>query len=133
MSFVLAATLVATLTGAKCLRELGSRIADLSQPLLARLGAPHDHFRGIYRTPSEKTVRMLLKTIDRRVQYVPQCRRATCFVPQVAHLTLSSYRRSPWRPRARSVRAPAPAGAGHAARRPAVRFRCRTPRPCARL
>ncbi|WP_238431148.1 ISAs1 family transposase [Frankia nepalensis] len=64
LSFVLAVTLVATLTGAKCLRELGSRIADLPQPLLVRLGAPFDHFHGIFRAPSEKTVRLLLKTID---------------------------------------------------------------------
>lgn len=64
LSFVLAATLVATLAGAKCLRELGGRIADLPQPLLACLGAPFDHFRGIRRAPSEKTVRVLLKEID---------------------------------------------------------------------
>jgi predicted transposase YbfD/YdcC len=64
LSFLLAVTLVATLAGAKCLRELGGRIADLPQPLLARLGAPFDHFHGFHRVPSEKTVRLLLKTID---------------------------------------------------------------------
>jgi hypothetical protein len=64
LSFVLAVILVATLTGAKCLRELHRRAADLPQPLLARLGAPLDHFHGNYRAPSEKTVRMLLKKID---------------------------------------------------------------------
>jgi predicted transposase YbfD/YdcC len=64
LSFVLAVTLVATLAGAKCLRELARRIADLPQPLLALLGAPFDHFHGIHRAPSEKTVRRLLKTID---------------------------------------------------------------------
>ncbi|WP_131785498.1 transposase family protein [Protofrankia symbiont of Coriaria ruscifolia] len=64
LSFVLAVILVATLTGAKCLRELGGRIADLPQPLLACLGAPFDSFLGIHRAPSEKTVRLLLKTID---------------------------------------------------------------------
>jgi predicted transposase YbfD/YdcC len=64
LSFVLAVTLIATLTGAKCLRELGGRLADLPQPLLACLGAPFDYFRGIHRAPSEKTVRLLLKTID---------------------------------------------------------------------
>jgi len=39
LSFVLAVVLVAMLTGAKCLRELHRRAADLPQPLLARLGA----------------------------------------------------------------------------------------------
>jgi predicted transposase YbfD/YdcC len=64
LSSVLVVTLVATLTGAKCLREVGRRAADLPQPLLARLGAPYDHFRGVYRAPSETTMRKLLKTID---------------------------------------------------------------------
>ncbi|MCK9896276.1 transposase family protein [Frankia sp. AgB32] len=59
LSFVLAVTPVARLAGAKCLRELGGRIADLPQPLLARLGAPFDHFCEIH-----KTVRLLLETID---------------------------------------------------------------------
>ncbi|WP_045875797.1 ISAs1 family transposase [Pseudofrankia sp. DC12] len=64
LSFLLAVILVATLTGAKCPRELHRRAADLPQPLLARLGAPLDHFRGSWRTPSEKTIRLLLKKID---------------------------------------------------------------------
>ncbi|WP_261570973.1 ISAs1 family transposase [Frankia gtarii] len=64
LSFVLAVVLVATLTGAKCLRELHRRAAALPQPLLARLGAPRDRFRGSCRAPSGKTVRMLLKKID---------------------------------------------------------------------
>ena len=64
LSFVLAVVLVATLTGAKCLRELHRRAVDLPQPLLARLGAPRNHFCGRWRAPSEKTVRMLLKKID---------------------------------------------------------------------
>jgi hypothetical protein len=64
ISFLLAVTLVAILTGTKSLREIGSRAADLSPLLLARLGAPYDHFRGSYRTPSEKTIRETLKKID---------------------------------------------------------------------
>lgn len=64
LSFLLAVILVATLTGAKCPREFHRRVADLPQSLLAVLGAPRDFFFGGYRTPSEKTIRLLLRKID---------------------------------------------------------------------
>ncbi|ABW12233.1 transposase IS4 family protein [Parafrankia sp. EAN1pec] len=64
LSFMLASALVATLAGATGLREIGSRVADFGQDLLARLGAPFDHFTGRYRAPSEKAIRALFEKMD---------------------------------------------------------------------
>jgi hypothetical protein len=60
-------------------REIGSRAADLPQPLLARLGAPYDYFRGIYRAPAEKTIRLILRTVD--VGAVDVCFGSWLFAP----------------------------------------------------
>jgi hypothetical protein len=64
LSYALAVILVATLAGAKCLREIHRRAGDLPKPLLVLLGAPRDFFTNTYRIPSEKTLRLLLKIID---------------------------------------------------------------------
>jgi predicted transposase YbfD/YdcC len=64
LEFVLATATIATLAGAKNFRELGSRIAETPQILLAKLGAPYDYFQKRYLAPSPSTLREILKGID---------------------------------------------------------------------
>ncbi|WP_045878573.1 ISAs1 family transposase [Pseudofrankia sp. DC12] len=67
LEFVLATATVATLAGATCYREIGSEAADLSQGLLAALGAPYGLFRGCYTVPCESTIRETLKGVNSHV------------------------------------------------------------------
>ena len=62
--FTLAAAVVAVLAGASNYRQLADRVADLGQPLLARLGARWNWFTLRYDWPSEPTLRRVLSTID---------------------------------------------------------------------
>jgi predicted transposase YbfD/YdcC len=64
LNFVLAVAVVATLAGAKNYAEMGRRAADLSQELLAKLGAKWDYFNGVYLAPSESTLRRVLEDVD---------------------------------------------------------------------
>ena|SRR5215475_9388757 len=62
--FVLACAVVATLAGATNYRQIGSQAADLPQPLLAKLGAGWNWFRRRFDSPSEPTLRRVLRDID---------------------------------------------------------------------
>ncbi len=62
--FTLAAAVVAVLAGASNYRQLADQVADLGQPLLARLGARWNWFTLRYDWPSEPTLRRVLSTID---------------------------------------------------------------------
>jgi predicted transposase YbfD/YdcC len=62
--FILAVSLVAVLAGAKNFREIGSRVADLPQSLLGKLGARWCYFRRVFRWPSEPTIRRALENVD---------------------------------------------------------------------
>ena len=62
--FVLAASLVAVLGGASNFRQIADQVADFPQPLLRKLGARWCYFRGRFRRPSEKTIRLTLTNID---------------------------------------------------------------------
>lgn len=64
LEFVLAAAVVATLAGATSYRELGSRVNDLSQRLLEKIGAARDRFTGVFLAPSESTLRRVLRDVD---------------------------------------------------------------------
>ena len=64
LAFVLTASLIAVLGGAKNFREVADQIADFPQELLRTLDGTWCHFRGRYRTPSEKTVRYVFSGID---------------------------------------------------------------------
>jgi predicted transposase YbfD/YdcC len=64
LSFLLAATFVAVLAGAKNFYAVERRIADFSVSLLAKLGGTWCYFRQGYRLPGEKTIRVLLNEID---------------------------------------------------------------------
>jgi predicted transposase YbfD/YdcC len=62
--FVLACAVVAVLAGAANYRQIASQVADLPQPLLAKLGARWNWFRRRYDWPSEATLRRVLQRID---------------------------------------------------------------------
>ena len=62
--FVLACAVVAVLAGACNYRQLASQAADLPQSLLAKLGARWNWFRRRYDSPSESTLRRVLRSID---------------------------------------------------------------------
>jgi predicted transposase YbfD/YdcC len=64
LSFLLAASFVAVLAGARTFAAIGRRISDLSPSLLAKLGGMWCYFRQGYRFPGEKTIRMLLNELD---------------------------------------------------------------------
>lgn len=64
LAFVLTASLIAVLAGAKNFREVADQIADFPQELLRKLDGRWCHFRGRYRTPSEKTVRYVFSGVD---------------------------------------------------------------------
>ena len=57
--FILAATTIATLSGAKSCREIADHIADLPDILLKTLGARWDWFCRGYACPSVSTIRAL--------------------------------------------------------------------------
>jgi len=61
---VLAASLVAVLGGASNFRQIADQVADFPRSLLRRLGARWCYFRGEFRWPSEKTIRLVLTNID---------------------------------------------------------------------
>jgi predicted transposase YbfD/YdcC len=62
--FTLACAVVAVLAGASNYRQVGSRVGDLPQSLLAKLGARWNWFGCRYDWPSEPTLRRVLQTID---------------------------------------------------------------------
>jgi hypothetical protein len=64
LSFLLAATFVAVLAGAKSFHAVERRIRDFSPSLMATLGGTWCRFRQGYRFPGEKTIRMLLNEVD---------------------------------------------------------------------
>jgi predicted transposase YbfD/YdcC len=64
LEFVLAVCVVATLAGAKGYSEIARRARDMTHPLLAKLGAEWDWFRGRYKYPSKGTIRLVLSRID---------------------------------------------------------------------
>ena len=64
LSFLLAASFVAVLAGAKNFYAIERQIKDLPPSLLAQLGGTWCCFRRGYRFPGEKTVRMLLNEVD---------------------------------------------------------------------
>lgn len=62
--FVLAASLVAMLAGAKDFRSIADQVADFPQSLLRRLGGAWCWFTGVFRVPSRHTIRRVLSDID---------------------------------------------------------------------
>jgi predicted transposase YbfD/YdcC len=62
--FILAASLIAVLGGASNFRQIADQVADFPQSLLRKLGAKWCYFRGGFRRPSEKTIRLVLTNID---------------------------------------------------------------------
>ena len=64
LSFLLAASFVAVLAGAKNFYAIERRIQDLPSSLMAKLGGTWCYFSQGYRFPGEKTVRMLLNELD---------------------------------------------------------------------
>lgn len=62
--FVLAVCVVAVLAGAKGYSEIARKARDMTQPLLAELGAEWDWFRSRYKYPSKWTIRLVLSGID---------------------------------------------------------------------
>jgi hypothetical protein len=64
LAFVLAASLVAVLAGAKNFQEITDHVADLPQSLLRKLGGVWCWFQRKFRTPSKDTIRRVLTNID---------------------------------------------------------------------
>lgn len=62
--FVLAASLVAVLAGAKNFQEIADHVADFPQSLLRKLGGVWCWFRRKFRVPSNDTIRRVLTDID---------------------------------------------------------------------
>lgn len=62
--FILAASLVAVLSGASTFRQIGDHVADIPQSLLRKLGARWCYFRRLFGWPSEPTIRRVLENID---------------------------------------------------------------------
>jgi hypothetical protein len=62
--FVLATSLVAVLGGSTNYRQIADQVADFPQELLGKLGGKWCYFRRRYRTPSEKTIRLVLAGVD---------------------------------------------------------------------
>jgi predicted transposase YbfD/YdcC len=62
--FVLAASLVAVLGGASNFRQVADQVAEFPESLLRKLGARWCYFRGGFRRPSAKTIRLALTGID---------------------------------------------------------------------
>lgn len=63
LEFVLAVCVVAALAGAKGYSEIARRARDMTHPLLAKLGAEWDWFRGRYKYPGKGTIRLVLSGI----------------------------------------------------------------------
>lgn len=64
LTFILAASLVAVLAGAKDFRSIADQVADFPQSLLRKLGGVWCRFVGMFRTPSRHTIRRALSDID---------------------------------------------------------------------
>jgi len=64
LEFVLAVVVVATLAGARGYAEIARRARDLSQELLRKIRSRWDHFRLLYRWPSQAAIRCVLTGID---------------------------------------------------------------------
>jgi predicted transposase YbfD/YdcC len=64
MVFVLAASLVAMLAGAKDFRSVADQVADIPPPLQRKLGGVWCCFAGMFRVPSRHTIRRVLSDID---------------------------------------------------------------------
>jgi predicted transposase YbfD/YdcC len=62
--FILATSLVAVLGGSTNYRQIADQVADFPQELLGKLGGKWCYFRRSYRTPSEKTIRLVLAGVD---------------------------------------------------------------------
>lgn len=62
--FVLAASLVAVLAGAKNFQEIADHVVDLPPPLLRKLGGVWCWFRRRFRAPSNDTIRRVLTNVD---------------------------------------------------------------------
>jgi predicted transposase YbfD/YdcC len=64
LEFVLAVCVVATLAGAKGYSEIARKANDMSQSLLAKLGAKWNWHEDMYKWPSKGTIRLVLSRID---------------------------------------------------------------------
>lgn len=62
--FVLAASLVAVLAGAKNFREIADQVADFPPSMLRKLGGSWCWFAGMFRAPSRHTIRRVLSDVD---------------------------------------------------------------------
>jgi len=67
LSFLLAASLVAVLAGASNFRQMHGQVADMPQSLLRKLGGTWCFFRRLFGSPSERTIRRVLESIDAAV------------------------------------------------------------------
>ena len=65
--FVLAASLVAVLAGAKNFQEIADHMTDFPQSLLRKLGGVWCWFQRKFRAPSKDTIRRVLTNVDARV------------------------------------------------------------------
>jgi hypothetical protein len=65
--FILAASVVASLGGAKNYKEIADVTADMPQSLLRKLGARWNWFGSCYQCPSEKAMREVLKNVNAAV------------------------------------------------------------------
>jgi predicted transposase YbfD/YdcC len=64
LAFVLAASLVAVLAGAKNFQEIADHVADFPQSLLRKLGGVWCWFQRKFRAPSKDTIRRVLTNVD---------------------------------------------------------------------
>ena len=64
MATILAVAVFAVLAGAKTYRQVGDRVADLPQPLLALAGARSCPALGVVQAPSGSTIRRVLVAVD---------------------------------------------------------------------
>lgn len=64
LAFILAASVVASLAGAKNYKEISDVIADMPQSLLQKLGAKWNWFGSRCQCPGEKAIREVLKKVD---------------------------------------------------------------------
>ena len=64
MATILAVAVFAVLAGAKTYRQVGDRVADLPQPLLALAGARSCPALGVVQAPSGSTIRRVLIAVD---------------------------------------------------------------------
>jgi hypothetical protein len=64
LATILAVAVFAVLAGAKTYRQVGDRVADLPQPLLALAGARSCPALGVVQAPSGSTIRRVLIAVD---------------------------------------------------------------------